>query len=127
MLTRQTITFLEGAAVELFVPYARVGVRNIVKIRSKTALKGCFAARRTRFLVVGLAVSRFSAFEPVASTKNKGLARKLDKIFTCSFLFSAWSISRLFDKKARENTHLAGALPDFGHDNLLKEGVLMLC
>ncbi len=94
-----------------------------MKIRSKTAVKGCFAAQQTRFLVVGLAVSRFSPFAPVASTKNKGLARKLDKILTCSFLFSAWLISRLFDKKAQEDTCLAGVLPDFGLDNLLKEGV----
>ncbi len=98
-LTQQMTPFLKGAAVKLFVQYACVGVRNIVKIWSKTAVKGRFAARRTRFLVVGLAVSHFSAFSPVASAKNKGLARKLDKILTCSFLFTAWLISRLFDKK----------------------------
>jgi hypothetical protein len=38
--TQQTIAFLEGAAVEHFVRYARVGVRNIAKIQSKMAVKG---------------------------------------------------------------------------------------
>ncbi len=71
---RQTITFLEGTAIELFVQYARVGMRYIVKIRSKIAVKGQFATRQTRFLVVGLGVSSFSAFAPVASAKNKVLA-----------------------------------------------------
>ncbi len=125
--TWQTIAFLEGTTIELFIQYAHVGVINIVKIWSKTTEKGWFAARWTRLLVVSLAVSRFSVFAPVTSAKNKGLARKLDKILTCSFLFSVWSISSLFNKKAQVNTCLAGALPDFGLDNLLNEGVLMLC
>jgi hypothetical protein len=48
------IAFLEGAAVEHFVQYARAGMINIAKIRSKMAVKGQFAAQSTQFLVVGL-------------------------------------------------------------------------
>jgi hypothetical protein len=56
-LMQQTIAFLEGAAVKHFVQYARVWVRNIAKIRSKTAIKGQFAAQLTQFLVAGLSRS----------------------------------------------------------------------
>ncbi len=106
VLMRQMIAFLEGATIELFVWYAHVGVRNILKIQSKTAVKGQFATRRTRFLVVSLVVSCFSAFVPVISAKNKGLARKLDKILTCSFLSSAWLISHLFLTKKHKKTRV---------------------
>jgi hypothetical protein len=44
---QQTIVFLEGAAAEHFIRYARVCVRNNAKIRSKTAVKGQFAAQLT--------------------------------------------------------------------------------
>jgi hypothetical protein len=47
-------------------------------------------------------------FAPVSSTKKAGLVGKFDKILTHSFSFSAWSISRRFDKKAHKKTHLAG-------------------
>ena len=49
-----------------------------------------------------LLLSRFSTFAPVATLKNEGGAGKFDKIPNSSLLFSAWSISRLFDEKARE-------------------------
>jgi hypothetical protein len=68
-------------------------------------------------------LSRFSTFAPVATLKNEGGEEKFDKIPKSSLLFSAWSISRLFGKKAQENMRLAGALPDFGLDNLLNEGI----
>jgi hypothetical protein len=51
---QQTIAFLEGAAVKHFVRYARVGMINIAKIRSKTLIKGQFATQWTQFLVGGL-------------------------------------------------------------------------
>ncbi len=54
---QQMIAFLEGDAVELFIRYACVGMKIIVKIRSKMAVKGQFAARRTQFLVVSLSQS----------------------------------------------------------------------
>jgi hypothetical protein len=79
MLTRQMIAFLEGTAVELFIQYAHVGVKyceDTVKNSRKRLI--C----RSTDPIVGLAVSHFSAFAPVASAKNKGLARKLDKILT---------------------------------------------
>jgi hypothetical protein len=70
-----------------------------------------------------LSVTRFSSFAPVASSKNEGLAENFDDISNHSLLFSVWSISRLFNKKAREKMRLAGALPNFGLDNLLNEGI----
>ncbi len=66
----QMIAFLESATVELFVWYARVSLRNIVRIRSKIAVKGWFAAQRTRFLVFGLAVSCFSVFAQALKARD---------------------------------------------------------
>jgi hypothetical protein len=43
-----------SAIIELFIRHACIGMRNIVKIWSKMAVKGQFAARRTQFLVVSL-------------------------------------------------------------------------
>ena len=75
----QTIAFLGGAAVKLFVQYARVGVKypeDTVKNVCKRLI--C----RSTGPILGVAVFCFSAFVPVASAKNKGLARKLNKILT---------------------------------------------
>jgi hypothetical protein len=71
--TQQTIAFLEGPAIEHFVRYACVGMKNIVMIWSKTAVKGQFC--RSIDPILGcrpLVVSRFRAFAPVASAKNEG-------------------------------------------------------
>ncbi len=44
-----------------------------------------------------------------------GLVGKFD------FRFSEWSISRLYEEKAQENTRYAGALPNFELDDLLNK------
>ncbi len=75
----QTIVFLEGAAVKLFIRYEHVDVKyceDTVEISRKRLI--C----RSTDPILGLVVSCFSAFAPVASAKNEGLARKLDKILT---------------------------------------------
>ncbi len=99
--------FLEGNAVELFVGYARVDVKNIMKIRSKMAVKGRFATQWTQFLVVSLLRSLVLARLHLSQElKIRDFVRKLDKILTCSFLFSAWSISRLFLTKKHKKTRV---------------------
>jgi hypothetical protein len=70
---------LEGTAIKLFVQYAHVGMKcleDTVKNSRKRLI--C----RLTDPILGLAVSCFSMFAPVASAKNKGLARKLDKTLT---------------------------------------------
>jgi hypothetical protein len=59
--------------------------------------------------------SQFSSFAFVTSSKNVGLVGKFD------FRFSEWSISRLYEEKAQENTRYAGALPNFELDDLLNK------
>ena len=75
----QTIAFLGGAAVKLFVQYARVSVKyceDTVKNGRKRSI--C----RSTDPILGLVASPLSAFAPVPSAKNEGLARKLNKILT---------------------------------------------
>jgi hypothetical protein len=69
-------------------------------------------------LVVGLEVSHFSLFAPVISSKNEGLVGEFDIVQFVPF-DSPRGQFQGYLTKAQENKHFAGALPDFGLNNLL--------
>jgi hypothetical protein len=83
-------------------------MKNMAKIWSKTFVKGQFC--RSMDPILGcrpLAVSRFRAFAPVASAKNKGLKQVFGKILTC-FFYSPHGQFCIFFNKKRTRKHAFG-------------------
>ncbi len=127
VLTWQMIAFLEGTAVELFVWFAWVVMSNINKIQSKMAVNGWFATQQTQFLVVGLAVSRFSAFAPVASAKTRDLWENLIMFFLFRFYSPRGRFHIISWQKSTRKHAFGRIVAWFWAHNLSNEGALMLC